>query len=86
MSFVKKIKKRSGVYQAEVISLLKVVETDREWALFNCYFGLALRRSEALRIRFCDIGEDDILIHGKKRDGRVPLSPEFRQSLLKLAV
>lgn len=66
-------------------ALLDAIRTDRERALVYCFLGLGLRRSEAERLNIGDIGEDTILVHGKERVEPMPLIPEIREALLKVA-
>ena len=66
-------------------ALLDAIESDRERGLVYVLLGLGLRLSEALRLRFCDIGERTILITGKERVEPMPLISEIREALLKLA-
>ena len=65
--------------------LMDAVRTPREQALVACFLGLGLRRSEARRLNIGDIGEDTILIRGKERTEPMPLLPEIRAALLKVA-
>jgi integrase/recombinase XerC len=69
----------------QVESLLQAVRTDRERALLYLYLGQGLRLSEALRMDIKDIGEGFLNIKGKERDESIPLLPEVRDALLKLA-
>lgn len=69
----------------QLITVRDAIETDRERGLFNLYLGQGLRLSEALRLDIRDIGEDLLKIKGKERDESMPLLPEVREALLKLA-
>jgi integrase/recombinase XerD len=69
----------------QLIALQDAIETARELGLFNLYAGEALRLSEALRLDIKDVGEDLLRIKGKERDESMPLLPEVRDALLKLA-
>jgi integrase len=69
----------------QLIALQDAIETDRERGLYNLYSGQGLRLSEALRLDIKDVGEESLMIEGKERDESVPLLPEVRDALLKLA-
>jgi integrase len=69
----------------QLILVLAAIETDRERALVYLYAGQALRLSEALRLDIKDVGEDMLKIKGKVRDESMPLLPEVRDALMKLA-
>ena len=77
--------------EADYINLeqLKALEdailTDRDKALFYLYVDEGFRRSEACRVNTDDIFDDGIRVHGKEREERMPLLPEVREVLLKLA-
>jgi len=71
--------------ETEAKALLSVIRTDREQAIVYTFLGLGLRLSEAQRLRFRDIGDDTILVHGKERTEEIPLLPEIRDALLKLS-
>ena len=66
-------------------ALLDAIGNDRERGLVFCFLGLGLRLSEALRLNVGDIGEDIIKVTGKERTESMPLIPEIRDALLKLA-
>ncbi len=70
---------------AQAVALLDAIQGDREEGLVYCLFGLGLRLSEVRRLTVADIGEDTILVHGKERTEPMPLIPEIRDSLVKLA-
>ncbi len=80
--FKKKSGQRMSRDQARLI--LTIVETDLEWALVTCYFGLRFRRVEAERLVFADIKSDYLIVRGKERTEELPLLPIFRDMLLKL--
>lgn len=65
--------------------VLVAIVTDRERGLVYLYLGQGLRLSEALRLDIRDVGEDLLRIKGKERDESMPLLPEVRDALLKLA-
>ena len=69
----------------QALALRNAIQGDRERALFYCLFGQGLRLRETRLIRVADIGEDTILIHGKRRDEPMPLIAEVRDALLRLA-
>jgi integrase len=69
----------------QLILVLGAIETDRERALVYLYVGQGLRLSEALRLDIKDVGEDMLKIKGKVRDESMPLLPEVRDALMKLA-
>ena len=71
--------------RSQAKTLLDAIRTDRERALVYLYLGQGLRLSEALRLDIQDVGEDLLRIKGKERDESMPLLPEVRQALLKLA-
>ncbi len=79
--FKKKSGQRLSRDQARV--LVAAIETDLEWALVTCYFGLRFRRVEAERLRFGDIQSDYLTVRGKERTEELPLLPIFRDKLLK---
>jgi integrase len=66
-------------------AVLDAIKSDRERALVYLYLGQGLRLSEALRLDIQDVGEDVLRIKGKERDESMPLLPEVRDALLKLA-
>lgn len=80
--FKKKSGQRLSRDQAKI--LLSAVETDLEWALVICYFGLRFRRVEAERLEFGDIQSDYLIVKGKERTEELPLLPLFRDKLLRL--
>ena len=80
--FKKKPGQRLSREQAKL--LLTAVETDLEWALVTCYFGLRFRRIEAERLVLGDIKSDYLIVRGKERDEELPLLPVFREKLLRL--
>lgn len=61
------------------------IRTDRDKALLYLYNDQGFRRSEAIRINVQDIFEDKIRVHGKEGEEWMPLLPEVRAVLLKLA-
>ena len=69
--------------QAKMV--LDAIHTDRERALVYLYLGQGLRLGEALKLDIRDVGEDLLRIKGKERDEDMPLLPEVRDALLKLA-
>ena len=66
-------------------ALLDAIRDDRERGLVYCLLGLGLRLKETCLLTMADIGEDTIYVHGKERDEPLPLPPEIRDVLLKLA-
>ncbi len=80
--FKKKPGQRLSRDQAKIF--LAAVETDLEWALVTCYFGLRFRRVEAERLHFGDIKSDYLVVYGKERTEELPLLPIFGDILLKL--
>lgn len=54
-------------------------------ALFHLYLGHGWRLSEAVRANVGDISNGDILVRGKKREEYMPLLPETKELLVKLA-
>jgi integrase/recombinase XerD len=81
-----RFKKKSGqrLSRDQAKRLLSVVETDLEWAIITCYFGLRFRRIEAERLPVGDIKSDYIVVKGKERTEELPLLSEFRDKLLKV--
>ncbi|MBA7619871.1 hypothetical protein ES703_27213 [subsurface metagenome] len=81
-----RFKKKSGQRLSRDQSklLLTVVETDLEWAIVTCYFGLRFRRVEAETLLHADIKSDFIVVQGKERTEELPLLPVFRDKLLLL--
>ena len=89
---MKKIKRVKGkakppqhLTMSQALALLDAIQGNREEGLVYCLLGLGLRLSEVRRLKVADIGEDTILVHGKERTEPMPLIPEIRNSLLKLA-
>ncbi len=80
--FRKKPGQRLSRDQAKL--LLAAIETDLEWALVTCYFGLRFRRIEAERLWPRHIKDDYLVVQGKERTEELPLLPLFRDRLLKL--
>ena len=81
--FKKKPGKRLSRDQAK--RFLSVVETDLEWSLVTCYFGLRLRRIEAERLLSEEIKSDYItVVGGKERGEELPLLPLFKDMLDKV--
>ncbi|GAI91986.1 unnamed protein product, partial [marine sediment metagenome] len=80
--FRKKSGQRLSRDQARL--LLTAIETDLEWALVTCYFGLRFRRVEAERLRLGDVKSDYLIVQGKERTEELPLLPFFRDQLLRL--
>lgn len=80
--FRKKSGQRLSRDQARV--LLAAVQTDLEWALMTCYFGLRFRRVEAERLLSGHIKDDYLIVQGKERTEELPLLPQFRDRLLRL--
>ena len=78
--FKKKPGQRMSRDQAKIF--LSVVDTDLEWGLVTCYFGLRFRRVEAERILCGDIKSDYMIVRGKERTEEFPLLPVFREKLL----
>lgn len=79
-----RFKKRPGqrLSRDQAKIFLSVVNTDLEWGLVTCYFGLRLRRVEAERLLCGDIKSDYIIVRGKERTEELPLLPVFRDKLL----
>ena len=80
-----KLKEPNCLTGNQVKMVLCAIRTDRERALVYLYLGQGLRLSEALRLDIRDIGEDSLRIKGKERNESMPLLPEVRDALLKLA-
>jgi len=80
-----KPKEPACLTKVQVKMLLDAIRTDRERALVYLYLEQGLRLSEALRLDIQDVGEDLLRIKGKERDESMPLQPEVRGALLKLA-
>jgi len=66
-------------------ALEDAIRTDRDRALLYLYNDQGFRRSEATRVNVEDIFEDKIRVHGKEREEWMPLLPEVREVLFKLA-
>lgn len=60
-------------------------QNDREKAIAYLCLGEGFRKAEALRVNIDDIDKDWIRVWGKERTERMPLLPEVREVLLKLA-
>ena len=69
----------------EARCVLDACGNDREFALVHLYLGHGLRLDEACRANVGDIGDGQMLIHGKKRTEYMPLLPETREVILRLA-
>jgi len=81
--FKKKPGKRLSKDEAK--QFVGAIETDLEWAIATCYFGLRLRRIEAERLLSGEIKSDYITVtDGKERGEELPLLSIFRELLLKL--
>lgn len=80
-----KLKEPDCLTRNQAEKVLYAIKTDRERALVCLYLGQGLRLSEALRLDIQDVGEDLVKIRGKERDESMPLLPEVRDALLKLA-
>lgn len=66
-------------------AVLNTCRGDTERALIELYGGHGLRLTEALRINAGDISSDQLYVRGKVREEFMPLLPETRELLLKLA-
>jgi len=66
-------------------ALENAIRTDRDKALLYLYNDQGFRRSEATRVNVEDIFEDRIRVRGKEREEWMPLLPEVREVLLRLA-
>ena len=72
--------------EAQTEMLVNAIGDDRDRGIIISLYGLGLRLKETRFLRVQDIGEDIIrVVHGKERAEPVPLAPEFRDALLKLA-
>jgi integrase len=80
-----KLKEPACLTKEQTERLLYATNTGRERALLYLYLGQGLRLSEALRLDINDVGEDSLRIKGKERDESMPLLPEVRDAILKLA-
>ncbi len=79
--FKKKPGKRLSQEQAK--RFVEGLETDLEWAIATCYFGLRFRGIEAQRQLLGDVKADYIIVsEGKERSEELPLLPVFRAKLL----
>ncbi len=65
--------------------ILAACRDDRERGLTEPYGGHGLRRDEAIRIDLGDIAADRLLVRGKEATEGMPLLPETRELLLRLA-
>ena len=81
-----RFKKKSGqrLSRDQAKQLLTAIQTDLEWAIITCYFGLRFRRIEAERLLFGDVKSDYIIVRGKERTEELSLLPIFHDKLLKL--
>jgi integrase len=66
-------------------ALLEAIKDDRERGIIYLTLGEGFRRSEVTRVNVEDIKDDRILVHGKEREESMPLLPEVRDVLLKVA-
>jgi len=80
----KQIERRSLKLQ-EVKAVVDACDNDFVLALIHLWLGHGLRREEALRLNIGDIGEDTMFVSGKTRDEFMPILPETRELLLRLA-
>jgi len=65
--------------------VLQGCRDDRELALIHLYLGHGLRLDEACRIDVGDIEDNQLSVRGKERTEYIPLLPETRELLFKLA-
>lgn len=80
----KQIERRSLKLQ-EVKVVVDACDNDFVLALIHLWLGHGLRREEALRLNIGDIGEDEMFVSGKTKDEPMPILPETRELLLRLA-
>jgi len=69
----------------EARAVLDACRNDRELALVHLYLGHGLRLEEGCRVNIGDIFDGQISVRGKERNEYLPLLPETREILLKLA-
>ncbi len=69
----------------EARAVLNASRNDRELGLIHLYLGHALRLEEACRVNVGDIFDGQINVRGKERYEYLPLLPETREILLRLA-
>lgn len=81
--FKKKPGQRLSLDQAK--TYLTGIQTDLEWAIITCYFGLRFRGIEAALQQRDDVKSDYIIVtHGKERGEELPLHPVFQHMLSRL--
>jgi integrase len=71
--------------QDEARAVLAACRDDRELGLIHLYLGHGWRLDEACRANVGDIGDGQIQVRGKVRTEYMPLLPESRDILLRLA-
>jgi len=66
-------------------AVLSACRNNRELGLVHLYLGHALRLDEACRINIGDILDTQLMVRGKERNEYMPLLPETKEILLRLA-
>jgi integrase len=80
-----KRQRKSGLTLEEARAIVEACQTDRELGLIHLYLGHGLRREEALRLNIGDIGDGSMYVTGKTANEPMPLLPETKEILLRLA-
>lgn len=80
-----KRQRKSGLTLEEARAIVEACRTDRELGLIHLYLGHGLRREEALRLDIGDISDGEMYVTGKTANEPMPLLPETKEILLKLA-
>jgi integrase len=65
----------------EAAAFDSVAETDLERSIVAVYMGMALRKTEGIRLQPEDIYPDRLFVHGKARDEYLPLTDMLRAEL-----
>ena len=70
---------------SEAKAVLEACQDDRDLGLIHLYLGHGWRLDEACRLKIGDFQDGQIMVRGKKRTEFMPLLPETREILLRLA-
>lgn len=80
-----KMKQPSWFTLDEAKKIVKACQNGREIGMIHLYLGHGLRLEEGVRVNIGDIADGRLMVRGKERSEWMPLLPETREVLLRLA-